>query len=129
MITVTEKVAQRLKRELVETCCELGAEFITVISAGNAGKEGFAREIIERCNEYGLGFRLNGGTGNDGKTQFNIRLDNREPGDEIVDAGGIRMFIDPVSAIHLNRYELDCFGDGNGFFLRERPVVETAAWY
>lgn len=120
-MVVTDKVAERLKQEFVDACGELGAEFLAIMYGNKGGKDGLRQQIIERCYEFGVGFRVMGGTDDDGRTIFNIKLDNKNAGDEVVDASGLRIFLDPVSAVHLRDYELDCL-DG-GFFLRERQGV------
>jgi Fe-S cluster assembly iron-binding protein IscA len=121
MMKVTEKVAERLKKELVAACSELGGEFITMFSANTKDVN---QQLIDRCYEFGLGFRVAGGTDENGRVVFNIKLDNKNIWDEVVDAYGVKIFLDPVSAVHLKDYELDCIDDEyKGFFLRERQGV------
>jgi Fe-S cluster assembly iron-binding protein IscA len=126
MLEVREKVAEILKKELTDACFELGGEFITVMSGkSNPDGDGIRQEILERCFEFGVGFRVMGGTDDDGRTVFNIKLDNKEVGDDVVDAEGVKIFLDPVSAIHLKNFELDCAEGRKGFFLRERQAVKS----
>ena len=127
MITVNDRVTARLKKELLDTCYELGGEFINIMAGDGDRKDTVAEAIISRCSEFGLGFRLMGGTDGDGRTSFNIKLDNKDFGDEVIDAGGIKMFLDPLSAIHLKDYELDYFDGYPGFFLRERRSATAAS--
>lgn len=123
MITVNDRVVERLKKELLDTCYELGGEFITIMTGENGRKSRVNDSLIERCSEFGLGFRLMGGSDDDGRTSFNIKLDNKDIGDEVINASGLKIFLDPVSAIHLKDYELDYFESYPGFFLKGKRVI------
>ncbi len=127
MIIVNSRVAERLKKELVESCYELGGEFITIMTGDKSRPDRVTDALVERCSEYGLGFRLMGGTDDDGRASFNIKLDNKDIGDEVINASGLKIFLDPVSAVHLKDYELDFIEDYPGFFLKERRSVAAAS--
>lgn len=90
MITATEKAAQRLKDVLTR-----------------------------RFLDVGVGFRVLGNTGEAGHTTFDIKLDNKHAGDEVIESYGVKFFLDERSAALLGDCQLDYVdGPDAGFIIK-----------
>ena len=76
-------------------------------------------QLIHKCYESGVGFRMLVSTNKSGKATFSIKLDRQHQGDEVIDLGSVKVFLNPSSAAQISDYQLDYQGEpAGGFFLR-----------
>ncbi|MFH1639897.1 MAG: hypothetical protein ABIB93_06295 [Chloroflexota bacterium] len=85
--------------------------------------ERLKEELAKRCFDADLGFRVTGGNSEPGKEIFTMKLDNRRSDDEVIDAQGIKFFLDPSSATLLRHCRLDYLEKPVPGFLLKNPLT------
>ena len=79
--------------------------------------------LIGRCIDIGLGFRVVNDGYEPGQKAFSIKVDHQKPGDTVVEAHGIKIFLDATTAASLGDCELDYLGESaGGFYLKGRKL-------
>jgi Fe-S cluster assembly iron-binding protein IscA len=96
------------------------------MTATQKATEKLRDNLVQRCLDAGLGFRLIANGNSPVKGSLSIKVDHECPGDKVVQSRGIKIYLDPVSAIALEDYELDCLDEPNsGFCLKRREVGDA----
>jgi Fe-S cluster assembly iron-binding protein IscA len=77
-------------------------------------------QLIQKCFEVGIGFRVLVNSSKSGKATFSIKVDRQHHGDEVVNSGDVKVFLDQSSAAQLSNCQLH-YRDGpdGGFFLKK----------
>ena len=76
-------------------------------------------KLVNGCSEAGIGFRLVVAQNDRGEKTFSIKVDRERVGDEVLEADGVKLFIDPVNATWAADLELAYSEqDQAGFVLR-----------
>ena len=76
-------------------------------------------KLVNGCSEAGIGFRLVVAQNERGEKTFSIKVGMEREGDEVLEADGVKLFIDPANAIWATGHEL-AFNEQDqvGFVLR-----------
>ncbi|HEY9774895.1 MAG TPA: iron-sulfur cluster assembly accessory protein [Planktothrix sp.] len=90
----------------------------TVVSVTEQAAQEVKRLLAEETGKTGLRLAINGG-GCSGMS-YGLSFDNAEEKDHVVDAHGIKVFVDPKSAIYLKGTTLDFQSglEGKGFVIK-----------
>lgn len=83
--------------------------------------EKLKENLVKRCFDVGLGFRLISNGHGSSPQACSMKMDQKCPGDEVVEMGGIRIYLDPVSASEVKNYELDYIDEPGGGFCLKTP--------
>lgn len=76
-------------------------------------------ELINKCFELGIGFRMLVNVDEHGRRTLSIKLARQQKRDEVIEASGVRIFLDPASMARISKHQLDYQDEPNsGFFLR-----------
>ena len=89
-----------------------------MISTSRKAAEKLREQLINKCFEIGIGFRILVSPDKFGKASFSIKLDRQHEGDEVIDSGGVKIFLDSGGTAQIRDNQLDYRdGPGGGFFL------------
>lgn len=96
------------------------------ISISTKAVEQLREQLVNSCLEAGIGFRMDVSTDEASETTFSIRIDRQRRGDKVIESDGIRIFLDPASALQIKGYQLDYEDEpGGGFFLSTTQEVKS----
>ena len=96
-----------------------------MISASEKAVQKLRDNLIGRCIDAGLGFRVANDAREPGQMAFSIKVDHEKPGDTVVEAQGIKIFIAAAAAASLGDCELDYLGESAGGFCLKGRKLET----
>jgi Fe-S cluster assembly iron-binding protein IscA len=68
-------------------------------------------KLLRSCYEAGIGFRIVVSQEEGGERTVALRLDMQREGDQILDAHGVRIFVDHENACHFSHGQLDIQSD------------------
>ncbi len=85
------------------------------------------RTLLAEENDEELGLRVFVAGGGCSGLQYGMTLDTIQDGDEVIEAGGVRVFIDDMSATYINGAEIDYLDGlmGAGFTVNNPNAVST----
>jgi iron-sulfur cluster assembly accessory protein len=85
------------------------------------------RTLLAEENDEELGLRVFVAGGGCSGLQYGMTLDTLQDGDEIIEAGGVRVFIDDMSATYIDGAEIDYLDGlmGAGFTVNNPNAVST----
>ena len=117
MISITTRAAEMLGEKLIQIYIKAGGLDMVCITPEAA--KILKKKLVDSCFEAGIGFRMFVEGEHHGEKTFSIKVDKERSGDEVLEADGVRVFIDPTSATQVADHELDYIGEPeNGFVLR-----------
>ena len=75
--------------------------------------------LVMSCSEAGIGFRVLVAADERGEKTFSIKIDRAQEGDQVLEAEGVKVFVDPASAAQAadSDYELDYIDEPEGGFV------------
>lgn len=80
-------------------------------------------DLINRFKETGLGFKVMHDENEPVQINLGITIDHASEMDQVIEADGIRFFLDPPLAAMLDDYELDYTDDiPGGFYLKKHET-------
>jgi len=82
-------------------------------------------ELIQKCLDAGIGFRITVNTEETGKITSSMRFDRQHQDDEVIDLGGVKLFIDPSCIAHVKDYNLDYLENPEGGFFLIKKAIEA----
>ena len=89
-----------------------------MLSISSRAVERLREELLQKCFQADIGFRVLV-TSEPGKATFSIKFDRQRRGDEVIDSGGVKVFLDASSAAQIKGYQVDYHDEpGGGFFLK-----------
>jgi len=90
-----------------------------MVTASNRAVAKLREQLLNKLLEVGIGFRILVTADKSGAAIFSIKVDRQRQGDEVIDSGDVKLFLDPSSAARLGDFQLD-YQDGlsDGFFFR-----------
>lgn len=74
-------------------------------------------KLVMSCSEAGIGFRVLVAADEHGEKTFSIKVDMAREGDQVLEAEGVKVFVDPASAAQAADYELDYIDEPEGGFV------------
>jgi Fe-S cluster assembly iron-binding protein IscA len=82
--------------------------------------EALKEKLLESCYDAGIGYRMLVTKTETEEISCILKLDIKREGDQVVEVKGMRIFLDPISALHMQDSELEFLDiyDGN-FILRD----------
>jgi iron-sulfur cluster assembly accessory protein len=85
------------------------------------------RTLLAEENDEELGLRVFVAGGGCSGLQYGMTLDTIQDGDEVIEAGGVRVFIDDMSATYIDGAEIDYLDGlmGAGFTVNNPNAVST----
>ena len=85
------------------------------------------RELLDQEGDQALGLRIFVAGGGCSGMQYGMTLDEEQEGDVVMDLGGIRLFIDDMSAGYISGSEVDYVDSlmGAGFTVNNPNAVST----
>ena len=85
------------------------------------------RELLDQESDQALGLRIFVAGGGCSGMQYGMTLDEEQEGDVVMDLGGIRLFIDDMSAGYISGSEVDYVDSlmGAGFTVNNPNAVST----
>lgn len=87
-----------------------------MIDASERAAQMLKNHLVRKCFDVGLGFRVAKIGLESGQTAFGIKIDYEKPGDMVITAHGIKVFMDTTAAALLGNCELDYVGESSGCF-------------
>lgn len=95
-----------------------------MVTASNRAVAKLREQLLNKLLEVGIGFRILVTADKSGAATFSIKVDRQRKGDDVIDSGDVKLFLDQSSAARLRDCQLD-YQDGlsDGFFfntLQER---------
>ena len=89
-----------------------------MVTASERAVEKLREQLLHKVLEANIGFRILITNDEYGVATFSIKIDRQRKGDEVIRAGGVKLFLDRPSAARIGDYQLD-YQDGlnDGFFL------------
>ena len=95
------------------------------ISVSRKAAAGLREQLVHKCFEAGIGFRILVGTDKSGREIFSVKIDRQNQGDNVIDSGDVKVFLDPASAARISDYQLDYQDEADGgFFLKTMQEVK-----
>ena len=78
-----------------------------MITASDKAIEKLRQYLIDTCFKTGLGFRIVVTMHERGEPTFTIRVDKQCRGDEVMELGNVKAFLNSTSASRIGDYQLD----------------------
>ncbi len=91
------------------------------MNATKKAAEKLNENLLDMFYATDVGFRVSRSVDETGQESCLIKLDHRDPCDEVIESHGIKILIDPASAASLRDRELDYRDDFSGGFLFKEP--------
>jgi len=88
-----------------------------MVTASNRAVAKLREQLLDKLLDAGIGFRILVTTDGSGTATFSIKVDRQRKGDEVIDSGEVKLFLDQSSTARLGDFQLDYKdGPGDGFF-------------
>jgi len=112
---ITALAARLLKEKLAQACLEAGG--LDMIDISPESVDLLKERLIKSCFELGIGFRLFMEDDELSEETLILKMDKVRKGDEIVEANGVKVFIDPAIDVRTAECELDYIGNHSASFV------------
>jgi iron-sulfur cluster assembly protein len=87
-----------------------------MFNASGRAIEKLREQLVRKCYQANIGFRVDVNVDGAGKETFSIRLDHQHPEDKVIESDGIKILVDPSSALRISGYKLDYRDEADGGF-------------
>jgi iron-sulfur cluster assembly protein len=95
------------------------------ISISEEAIDQLREQLLNGCLEAGIGFRIEVNKDEAGKVNFSIRIDRQKQDDKVLKLEGVKVFLNPASALYIDGYRLDYENEPDGgFFLNATQEVK-----
>jgi len=114
-MNISTRAGKMLKEKLTQIYME-AAGWDTIDINPEAMKK-LKEQLVERCLKADIGFRILATRDEHGKEAFIIKVDRSREGDAILEADGVRVFVDPANITSATEHELDYIDEPEGNFV------------
>jgi Fe-S cluster assembly iron-binding protein IscA len=115
MMNISTRAGKMLKEKLTQIYME--AAGLDVIDINPEMRKMLKEQLVERCLKADIGFRILATRDEHGETTVIIKVDRPGEGDAILEADGIKVFMDPASLTGAAEHELDYVDEPDGKFV------------
>jgi Fe-S cluster assembly iron-binding protein IscA len=115
MMNITSRAAKMLKEKLTQIYVEAAGWDVIDISPETIKM--LKEQLVKRCSKADIGFRILAARDEHGKRSLVIKVDRPGEGDAVLEADGIKVFVDPASLTGVAEHELDYVDEPDGKFV------------